>query len=104
MDPQSAVSQLQSRKRDLLLESDINRQILRLECEKVRVRIESWTRNWDRVQGIWKWLAPVAGFVFARRFSKTAGAFTAASGWLPLLRKVWDAWRGRRSMSEHQTR
>lgn len=95
MDSFPAVKELQARKRDLLLESEINRQILRLECGRVRYRAESWRNKWASAQGVWKWAAPVAGFLFARKFNKTTGAFTAVTGLIPTLRKLWETWRER---------
>ena len=90
------MKRLQARKQDLLVESAINRQILRLECEQLRFRAEGWRSQWTRAQDVWKWAAPIAGFFFARKFRPAAGAFTAAAGWIPPLRKLWAAWREKR--------
>ncbi|HYV29366.1 MAG TPA: hypothetical protein VFA77_17670 [Candidatus Eisenbacteria bacterium] len=92
MDPFGALKQLERRKRDLLLESDINRQIIQLEVQQVRYRVEFLRSRWTRIQGVWKWALPFAGFLFARKFKKTAGVFTAASGLIPSFLKLWRGW------------
>lgn len=85
---------LQARKRDLLAESDINRQVLQLETGHVRFRIERFKHGWLR-RG-WKWAAPVAGFVFAQKFKKAGGVFAKGSLALLALRKLWEAWQRRK--------
>jgi len=85
---------LQARKRDLLVVSDINRQMLQSEMDHIRFRMEQIKHNW--LSRGWKWAAPVAGFLFARKFKKTGGMFAKSSLALLLLRTLWAAWLGRK--------
>jgi hypothetical protein len=86
------------RKRELLLESDINREVLHLEwCRfemSLRQTREHLTRN------IWTWAAPVAGFLLARRLKKTTGVFAKGSVVLMALTKLWDFWQARRARAQ----
>ena len=82
---------IQARRRELLLESDINRQILELEWEQIHFRTANLKRGW--LQSSWKWAAPIAGFLIARKFKKPAGVFAQGSFGLFFLRKIWEALR-----------
>ena len=68
----SDLDALQERKRELLLESDINRQILRLEVTQLNLKVAQWRRNLLRVQNAYAWIAPlaviVAMLVYERRW------------------------------------
>ena len=91
---------LQDRKRELLLESELNRQVLRLECQQVRARACGLREHWR--QNIWTWAAPVAGFLLARRLSKTSGFFAKGSVLAVVLGKLWEFWQQRREKAaEH---
>ncbi|HMJ91337.1 MAG TPA: hypothetical protein VK530_16060 [Candidatus Acidoferrum sp.] len=52
---------LRERKEELLLESEINRQILELECGQIRLKAVEWRRGLTKAGSIYKWIAPVAG-------------------------------------------
>jgi hypothetical protein len=97
VDSLKELSQLQARKRDLLVESDINRQMLRLEAEFLRVRFDHYRRGFDRVQLSWKWITPLAGFLVARRMNKTGGFLSKTSALMMLLRGLWEAWQTRKA-------
>jgi hypothetical protein len=92
------LKELQARKRNLLVESDLNRQVLRVELERIRFRGEQFRRGYGWAHNIWKWGAPVAGLLFARRFKKTAGAFAKGSVLVNVARSLWRFWEdsGRR--------
>jgi hypothetical protein len=92
VDPFGALKEFEARKKDLLLESEINRQIIQLEVQQLRHRLESLKSRWTQAQSVWKWALPIAGFLFARKFNRTAGLFTMASGLIPTLRKLWRGW------------
>ena len=82
---------VQARKRELLQESELNRQVLQLEWEQIRFRTETFRSGWWRAG--WKWVMPVAGFLVARKFKKSAGFFAQGSLGLFVLRKIWEAFR-----------
>ena len=63
--PKGELAQLAQRKRELLLESDINRQILRVETCQLKLKAEEWKRGALKARTAYKWLAPLAGIGFA---------------------------------------
>ncbi len=87
------IENLQARKRDLLRESELNRQTLQLELEHVRYRVRQWQRSLGWLQTGWKWAAPLAGFFFTRKANKSGGTFAKGSMIFLLVRKLWEAWR-----------
>jgi hypothetical protein len=91
MDPIPGLKALQSRKRDLLLESEVNRQLLDLEASKVRLSFER-IRSGLSGRNLWKWVAPVAGFFVARRFSGGSGFMAKGSIVASLLGTAWKLW------------
>ena len=92
MDPIPGLKALQSRKRDLLLESDLNRQALRLEITRLRLRGESLSNSFARSQGWMKWLAPVVGLFVARKFARTPGVLSKGSMLVSLAGAAWKLW------------
>jgi len=85
------LNQVQARKRELLLESELNRQVLRVEGSKLLFRAEQFKRGYGWAASAWKWAGPLAGFLLARKFKKTAGAFAKGSLLLAVLRAFWRA-------------
>jgi len=96
VDTVPGLKQLQVRKRELLLESDLNRQVLRVELGNLSFRVRRFQRGYDWASTAWKWAAPLAGFLFARKFGKTAGVFAKGSLLLTALRAGWKAWEAMR--------
>lgn len=100
MDTVPGLNALLRRKRELLVESDLNRQILRLEVDHLCLRANEVRRGFGWARNVWAWGAPLAGFLFARKFKKAGGAFAkgslliaaAQAGW-----KFWQAYRERRA-------
>jgi hypothetical protein len=86
------LKELESRKRDLVLESEVNRQLLHLEVTKIRLSFARLRSSFTGGRGLWKWLAPVAGFVVARRFSGGSGVMAKGSMLISLLGSVWKLW------------
>lgn len=78
----------------MLTESAINRQVLRLELSQIELRVERFKRSWW--QAGWKFGAPVAGFLLARKFKMADGIFSKGSFALLALRKLWGFWQGRK--------
>jgi hypothetical protein len=85
---------LQDRRHELLVESELNRQVLRLEFQQIQARVGQVRQSWR--QHAWKWAAPIAGFLFARRFAKAGGFFAKGSLVVMLLGKLWNFWQSRR--------
>jgi len=63
--PQGDLDDLRQRKKELLLESDINRQIVRVECAQIKIKAIEWRRSLLKVRNVYKWMAPLAGVGFA---------------------------------------
>lgn len=106
MDTVPGIRELEARKRDLLLESDLNRQLLRLECDQLNLRVGEIKRGVGWARNIWAWSAPLAGILLARRFKKTGAAFANSSMLISVARagwRFWEAWRERRSGSRADT-
>src|SRR5882762_8239119 len=63
--PQGELAELRQRKKELLLESDINRQILRVEFCQLKLKTLEWKRGLLKVRTAYNWMAPAAGIFFA---------------------------------------
>ena len=65
---------LREQKRELLFESEINRQILQLEFGQLNAKAAEWRRGLLKTGAIYKWAAPLAGlglgFLTARKRAK----------------------------------
>jgi hypothetical protein len=91
---------IQARKHELLLESELNRQVLRVECANIAIEAGRFRRGYEWVQRSWAWAVPLAGFLLARKKTKARGAFAKGSLLFTALRggwKVWTAMRGART-------
>ena len=82
------MNSLALRKRDLLMESAINRQVLELEILQVRQKL-SHLRG-GLLHSRWKYIAPLAGVLVAWKFRK-AGRFLKSGVGLLVLRKLLEA-------------
>jgi hypothetical protein len=63
--PKGELEQLRQRKKELLLESDINRQILRVEFCQLKLKADDWKRGLFKARTAYHWVAPLAGIGFA---------------------------------------
>lgn len=100
MDTVPGLKALESRKRDLLVESDLNRQVLRLEVDQLCLRAAEIRRGWGWARSIWVWSGPLVGLLMARRFKKTGGIVAKGSVLLSAFQtgwRLWEAYRQRRS-------
>src|SRR4051794_35553029 len=59
------LAELRERKKELLLESDINRQIVRIEFCQLQLKLTEWRRGLLKVRTAYNWVAPLAGIGFA---------------------------------------
>ncbi|HTD67279.1 MAG TPA: hypothetical protein VK846_12190 [Candidatus Limnocylindria bacterium] len=64
MPPEQGLSDLRRRKKELLLESDINRQILQLECCQLRLKATEWRQGLLKARTLYTWLTPAAAIAF----------------------------------------
>lgn len=55
------LEELRRRKEELLIESDINRQILRVEFCQLKLKADDWKQSVSKGLKWYKWLAPAAG-------------------------------------------
>ena len=93
MDTVPGLARLEARKRELLLESDLNRQVLRVEVRMLSFRAGQLKRGYGVAQNSWKWAVPVAGFLLARKFTgKKVGMFAKGSMIISSLQAAWKVW------------
>src|SRR5512138_179868 len=59
------LAEIQRRKKELLLESEINRQILRVEYCQLKLKATEWKRGMLKARTAYHWVAPLAGIGFA---------------------------------------
>lgn len=95
MDTDPGLSELRQRRAALLLESELNRQALRVEVMRVQMAVDRVRHGLTTGQNLWKWVAPIAGFLVARKFGQS-GAVAKGSAVLAIGKALWSAWRDRR--------
>jgi len=109
---------LRARKEELLLESEINRQIISIECSQLRLKAVEWRRGLTRAGSIYKWVSPIAGmalgfFAAKRRIQRAQrrsvshnghGKFNLMSLLAPFgsiaLKQGFNFWRNARKRSQ----
>jgi hypothetical protein len=96
------MTDLEARRAALLLESELNRQALRLEAARVQVSLQRLRAGVFSGPNLWKWVAPVAGFVLARKFGSSGTAATGTA-LFSMGRALWNAWKDRRRARGHGT-
>jgi hypothetical protein len=102
------LEELRQRKKELRLESEINRQILRIEAAQLRLAVTEQRRKWTTIGTAYRWIAPLAGVFFAVRGMRKKvppraarhngdGKFNYMALLAPLgatvLRKAYGMWR-----------
>jgi len=115
------LAELRQRKKELLLESDINRQIIRVEICQVQLKADEWKRKLLKMQNVLQWVGPIAGAGFgifamrkrmhAQTSAKQNGDTRGKSSYLNLLaplgiaalRKAYGFWRYARKRNRHAT-
>jgi hypothetical protein len=58
------LKELHDRKQELLLESEINRQIVALEVKQLQLKATEWRHGLAKAGNVYKWVAPLAGVGF----------------------------------------
>lgn len=70
------LEELRQRKEELLLESEINRQIIAIEVSQLKLKAADWRHSLARAGTVYKWVAPIAGvglgFLTARKQARKA--------------------------------
>lgn len=96
MDTVPGLKALHARKQALLLESELNRQMLRLEAARLSIETDKFRRGYGWAQRAWILAAPLAGFLIARQRGKVAGALAKGSLLFTALRTGWKVWSAMR--------
>jgi len=112
------LDELAARKKELLFESDINRQILALESSQIKLKAIEWRRSLAKATTVYKWVAPLAGlgvgfFAARKQMKKSAqhrhnghsrGKFSYLSMLAPLgataVRQAINMWRRSRHSAQ----
>jgi hypothetical protein len=76
------MSDLPTRKRELLLESDLNRKVLQVEFGQWQLQAARWQTGLGRAQGLWRVVSPLARIFLARK-----GGSLARSLWNSIARR-----------------
>ena len=97
MDTVPGLRELQARRRELLLESELNRQVLRLELEQISIRVGEIKQRFGWAQSAWTWAAPIAGILLARKFKKTGHVFAKGTFLITAIQMGWKIWQSFRS-------
>jgi len=61
------------------------------------MQLDRFRQHWLR--NAWVWLAPAAGFLFARKLSRPAGFLAKSSALITLLTRLLELWLSSRSKS-----
>lgn len=96
MDTIPGLTRLAARKRDLLIESDLNRQVLRIELDQVRLRCGKLRQSFGWMQSSWAWVVPVAGFFAGRKAGPAGDWLSKAAALMALAREAVAFWKSRR--------
>lgn len=94
------IESIQARKRELLMESELNRQVFHLELRQIGLRLESLRRGW--LTGPWRVAAAAGAFLLALRMKKMRQALGSSFG-LYLLRRLLEYF-GRSRAAETESR
>lgn len=83
----SGLKAIHARKQALLMESELNRQVLNLECQRITLRWDRFRQDWATAP--WKIGLALLGLVVALRV-KPAKKFLGSSFGLFFLRRLWE--------------
>ena len=97
MDTVPGLKALQQRKRDLLLESELNRQVLRLQATELSSHLDRFRGGLTSMRSLWKLAAVAGGVMAASRMTKAAGILGKATSIMGFAGVAWKAWQGWRS-------
>jgi len=113
------LAELRQRKKELLLESDINRQIIRVEICQLQIKADEWKRSLLKMRNVLQWVGPIAGAGFGiyamrkklhtqpsvgqdgRGRGKSSYLNLLAPMGIAALRKAYGFWRHARKRDRH---
>ena len=93
MDTVPGLRSIEQRKRDLVLESELNRQILRLQAGELSCHLDRFRGGLTSMRSLWKLAAVAGGVMAASRVTKSAGIFGKASSIVGIAGVAWKAWQ-----------
>jgi hypothetical protein len=91
------LTETNSQKRALVMESQLNRQVLRLECGRIHAQVERIKHGYGWAQHAWKFALPLAGFLLAKKFKRTSRVAAKGSFITSALGTLWKVWQGFRA-------
>ena len=97
MDTVPGLRSIEQRKRDLVLESELNRQVLRLQAGELYCHLDRFRGGLTSVRSLWKMVAVAGGVMAASRVTKSAGIFGKATSMVGIAGVAWKAWQSWRS-------
>lgn len=97
MDTVPGLRSIQQRKRDLVLESELNRQVLRLQAGELNCHLDRFRGGLTSMRSIWKLAAVAGGVMAASRVTKSAGILGKASSIMGIAGVAWKAWQSWRT-------
>ena len=100
MDTVPGLKSLQQRKRDLLLESEMNRQVLHLQTSELRCHLDRFRGGLTSARSLWKLAAMAGGLMAAQRKTKATGLLgqtVSVLGMAGVAWKAWQSWRASRT-------
>jgi hypothetical protein len=95
------MTELRLRREALVLESELNRQALRVELMRIEMSFDRVRQGIISGHNLWKWIAPLAGLLMARKFGRAGGMGNMAKGSALFAagQSLWTWWRNRKNAS-----
>ena len=97
MDTVPGLRSIEQRKRDLVLESELNRQVLRLQAGELSCHLDRFRGGLTSARSLWKMVAVAGGVMAASRVTKSAGIFGKATSIVGIAGVAWKAWQSWRN-------
>lgn len=97
MDTVPGLKNIQERKRDLLLESEMNRQVLHLQAGELGCHLDRFRGGLTSMRSLWKLAVVAGGVLAARRVTKSTGLLGRATSIMGIAGVAWRAWQSWRS-------
>lgn len=97
MDTVPGLRSIDQRKRDLVLESELNRQVLRLQAGELNCHLDRFRGRLTSMRSIWKLAAVAGGVMAASRVTKSAAILGKASSIMGIAGVAWKAWQSWRT-------
>ena len=93
MDTVPGLRTIEQRKRDLVLESELNRQVLRLQAGELNCHLDRFLGGLTSARSLWKLAVVAGGVMAARRVTKSAGILGQATSIVGIAGVAWKAWQ-----------